>query len=159
MEYIMKKRIWFEVELQGAQRDRKAKVFQEYQMVCTRLDIASVDMGMLDKFDRGLQTDVHVFVDFDYAMERSITVMAGYMTFTDAWRKEIWLKGLLIESRYELRLVADCPLPLMEALDNQVKSKVTIKIVGEMSAEQRKVLLFFWTLVKYLLKEDRKPNG
>ncbi|GKC79728.1 hypothetical protein Tco_1130502, partial [Tanacetum coccineum] len=48
---------------------------QEYQMVCTRLDIASADMGMLDKFDRGLQTDVHVFVDFDYAMGRSITVM------------------------------------------------------------------------------------
>ncbi|GKB06416.1 retrovirus-related pol polyprotein from transposon TNT 1-94 [Tanacetum coccineum] len=41
---------------------------QEYQMVCTRLDIASIDVGMLDKFDRGLQTDVQVFVDFDYAM-------------------------------------------------------------------------------------------
>nr|GFB85068.1 zinc finger, CCHC-type [Tanacetum cinerariifolium] len=57
---------------------------QEYHMVYTRLDIASVYVGMLDKFDRGLQTDVQVFVDFDYAMERSITVM---------------------ESRYELRLV------------------------------------------------------
>ncbi|GJU00823.1 zinc finger, CCHC-type containing protein [Tanacetum coccineum] len=45
----------------------------EYQMVCTRLDIASADVGMLDKFDRGLQTDVQVFVDFDYAMGRSIT--------------------------------------------------------------------------------------
>nr|GFA19833.1 zinc finger, CCHC-type [Tanacetum cinerariifolium] len=29
----------------------------EYQMVCTILDIASADVGMLDKFDRGLQTD------------------------------------------------------------------------------------------------------
>nr|GEX24292.1 zinc finger, CCHC-type [Tanacetum cinerariifolium] len=48
---------------------------QEYQMVCTRLNIASTDVGMLDKFDRGLQTDVHVFVDFDHAMGRSITVM------------------------------------------------------------------------------------
>nr|GEZ10402.1 zinc finger, CCHC-type [Tanacetum cinerariifolium] len=48
---------------------------QEYQMVCTRLDITSVDAGMLDKFDRGLQTYVQVFVDFDYAMGRSITVM------------------------------------------------------------------------------------
>ncbi|GKC58153.1 hypothetical protein Tco_1085751, partial [Tanacetum coccineum] len=46
---------------------------QKYQMVCTRLDIASADVGMLDKFDRGLQTDVQVFVDFDYAMGRSIT--------------------------------------------------------------------------------------
>ncbi|GKE89538.1 hypothetical protein Tco_1567013, partial [Tanacetum coccineum] len=36
---------------------------QEYQMVCTRLDIASADVGMLDKFDRGLQIDVQVFVD------------------------------------------------------------------------------------------------
>ncbi|GKF35960.1 hypothetical protein Tco_0112718, partial [Tanacetum coccineum] len=26
---------------------------QEYQMVCTRLDIASADVGMLDKFDHG----------------------------------------------------------------------------------------------------------
>ncbi|GJW48600.1 hypothetical protein Tco_0080246 [Tanacetum coccineum] len=30
---------------------------QEYQMVCTRLDIASADVGLLNKFDRGLQTD------------------------------------------------------------------------------------------------------
>ncbi|GJX97645.1 hypothetical protein Tco_0353443 [Tanacetum coccineum] len=29
---------------------------QEYQMVCTRLDIASADVDMLDGFDRGLQT-------------------------------------------------------------------------------------------------------
>ncbi|GKE90312.1 hypothetical protein Tco_1567787 [Tanacetum coccineum] len=70
---------------------------QEYQMVYTRLDIASADVGMLEKFDRGLQTDVQVFVDFDYAMGRSIT---------RAWKKEIWLKGLLAESGYELSLVA-----------------------------------------------------
>nr|GEX97814.1 zinc finger CCCH domain-containing protein 5 [Tanacetum cinerariifolium] len=72
-----------------------------------------------------------VFVDFDYAMGRSITrygfmilrcagslkanlqhmealstTEAGYMTFTEAWKKKMWLKGLLTESRYELRLVA-----------------------------------------------------
>ncbi|GKA28457.1 hypothetical protein Tco_0714625 [Tanacetum coccineum] len=46
---------------------------QEYQMVCTRPDIASTDVGMLDGCDRGLQTDVHVFVDFGYVMGRSIT--------------------------------------------------------------------------------------
>ncbi|GJS24353.1 hypothetical protein Tco_0452985 [Tanacetum coccineum] len=45
---------------------------QEYQMVCMRLDIASADVGMLDKFDRRLQIDVQVFVDFDYAIGRSI---------------------------------------------------------------------------------------
>ncbi|GJS48347.1 putative ribonuclease H-like domain-containing protein [Tanacetum coccineum] len=71
----------------------------EYQMVCTRLDIASADVGMLDKFDRGLQTNVQVFVDFDYAM-------AAHMTLTGAWKKEIWLKGLLAELGYELSLVA-----------------------------------------------------
>nr|GEY91324.1 zinc finger, CCHC-type [Tanacetum cinerariifolium] len=59
---------------------------QEYQMVYTRLNIASADVGVLDKFDCRLQTDVQVFVDFDYAMGKSITVM---------------------ESTYELRLVAD----------------------------------------------------
>nr|GEX15742.1 zinc finger, CCHC-type [Tanacetum cinerariifolium] len=48
-----------------------------YQMVCTRLDIASADVGMLDKFDHGLQTDVQVFVDFDYVMGRSITIMVA----------------------------------------------------------------------------------
>ncbi|GJX05582.1 hypothetical protein Tco_0191498 [Tanacetum coccineum] len=72
---------------------------QEYQMVCTRLDIASADVGILDKFDRGLQIDVQVFMDFDYAM-------AAYMTLIGAWKKEIWLKGLLTESGYELSLVA-----------------------------------------------------
>ncbi|GJW86515.1 hypothetical protein Tco_0161855 [Tanacetum coccineum] len=71
---------------------------QEYQMVCTRLDIASADVGMLDKFDRGLQTDVQVFVDFDYAM-------AGYMTLTEAAKEAIWLKGLAIESGFELKIV------------------------------------------------------
>ncbi|GJY15027.1 hypothetical protein Tco_0385449 [Tanacetum coccineum] len=78
---------------------------QEYQMVCTRLDIASADVGMLDKFDRRLQTEVQVFVDFDYAMATKV----GYMTFTETWKKEIWLKGLLVESEYELSLVAGIP--------------------------------------------------
>ncbi|GJR70579.1 zinc finger, CCHC-type containing protein [Tanacetum coccineum] len=55
---------------------------QEYQMVCMRLDIASADVGMLDKFDRGLQTDVQ------------------------AAKEAIWLKGLVIESGFELKIVA-----------------------------------------------------
>nr|GEX09896.1 zinc finger, CCHC-type [Tanacetum cinerariifolium] len=75
---------------------RVSQSSQEYQMVCTRLDIAYADVGMLDKFDRGLHTDVQALS----------TTEAGYMTFTEAWKKEIWLKGLLTESRYELRLVA-----------------------------------------------------
>ncbi|GKE57276.1 hypothetical protein Tco_1496461, partial [Tanacetum coccineum] len=52
---------------------------QEYQMVCTRLDIASADVDQSQ---------------------------AAYMTLTGAWKKEIWLKGLLAESGYELSLVA-----------------------------------------------------
>ncbi|GJR28193.1 hypothetical protein Tco_1104425, partial [Tanacetum coccineum] len=79
---------------------------QEYQMVCTRLDIASTNVGMLDKFDRGLQTDVQVFVDFDYTMGRSITVIAEYITLTEAAKEAIWLKGLAIESGFELNIVA-----------------------------------------------------
>ncbi|GJT68407.1 hypothetical protein Tco_1019887 [Tanacetum coccineum] len=73
--------------------------FEENQMVCTRLDIASADVGMLNKFDRGLQTDVQ-------HMEALSTTEVGYMTFTKAWKNEIWLKGLLTESRYKQRLVA-----------------------------------------------------
>ncbi|GKE31289.1 hypothetical protein Tco_1450611 [Tanacetum coccineum] len=85
----------------------------EYQMVCTSHDIVSIGVDMLDGFDRGLQTNVQGFVDFDYAMGRSITHMealsttvAGYMTFIEACKKEIWLKRPLTESGYELRLVA-----------------------------------------------------
>ncbi|GJV95588.1 kinase-like domain, phloem protein 2-like protein [Tanacetum coccineum] len=53
---------------------------QEYQMVCTRLDIASADVSMLAKFDRRLQT---------YAAKEAI-----------------WLKRLAIESGLELKIVA-----------------------------------------------------
>ncbi|GKD99474.1 hypothetical protein Tco_1387458, partial [Tanacetum coccineum] len=80
---------------------------QEYQMVCTRLDIASADVGMLDKFDHGLQTYIQGSLKANLQhMEALSTTEAGYMTFTEAWKKEIWLKGLLTESGYELRLVA-----------------------------------------------------
>ncbi|GKA17512.1 zinc finger, CCHC-type containing protein [Tanacetum coccineum] len=64
---------------------------QEYQVVCTRPDIASVGVDMLDRFDRGLHAN-HI--------EALSITEAGYMT------KERWLKGLLTESGYELRLVA-----------------------------------------------------
>ena len=37
-------------------------------MVCTRPDITSTDVRMLDRFDRGLQMDVQDFVDYDYIM-------------------------------------------------------------------------------------------
>ncbi|GKA84217.1 zinc finger, CCHC-type containing protein [Tanacetum coccineum] len=78
---------------------------QEYQMVCMILDIASEDVGMLDKFDHGLQKDAHVFVDFDYAMGRLTTIM-GSMTLMEAAKEAIRLKGIAIESGFELKIVA-----------------------------------------------------
>ncbi|GJT36588.1 retrotransposon protein, putative, ty1-copia subclass [Tanacetum coccineum] len=77
---------------------------QEYQEVCTRLDIASADVGMLNKFGHGLQTDVQVFVDFDYTMGRSITIMGR--SITRLQKEAIGLKELAIESRFELKIVA-----------------------------------------------------
>nr|GEX83051.1 zinc finger, CCHC-type [Tanacetum cinerariifolium] len=67
-------------------------------------DVEKIDLGMLDKFDRGLQTDVQVFMDFDYAIVKSIT--SGVHDTTEATKKKIWPNGLLAESKYELRLVA-----------------------------------------------------
>nr|GEU37510.1 zinc finger, CCHC-type [Tanacetum cinerariifolium] len=52
----------------------------EYPMVCTRPDVASAGVDMFDRFDHGLQTNVHVFMDFDYAIGRLITVMSRSIT-------------------------------------------------------------------------------
>ncbi|GKC93853.1 hypothetical protein Tco_1159295 [Tanacetum coccineum] len=76
---------------------------QEYQMVCTRPDIASADGGMLDGFDRGLQTNVQAYVQHMKALS---TTEAAYMTLTEAAKEAIWLKRLAIESRFELKIVA-----------------------------------------------------
>nr|GEX87386.1 zinc finger, CCHC-type [Tanacetum cinerariifolium] len=53
---------------------------QVYHGFCTRPGISSISVGMLDGFDRGLQTHVQVFMDFDYAMGRSIIVMGRSIT-------------------------------------------------------------------------------
>ncbi|GJS47804.1 hypothetical protein Tco_0597925 [Tanacetum coccineum] len=79
----------YDVEKNGKWSYIYAVGSQEYQVVCTRPDIASVGVDILDGFDRRLQINVQVFMDFDYAIRRSIT-----------------LKGLLTELGYELRLVA-----------------------------------------------------
>nr|GEZ43638.1 zinc finger, CCHC-type [Tanacetum cinerariifolium] len=39
-------------------------------------------------------------------MKALLTTKAGYVMFTEAWKKETWLKGLLTKSRHELSLVA-----------------------------------------------------
>ncbi|GKE67941.1 hypothetical protein Tco_1522102, partial [Tanacetum coccineum] len=51
-----------------------------YHEVCTRPDITSAGVGMLDGFDHGLQTHVQVFMDFDYAMGRSIIIIGRSIT-------------------------------------------------------------------------------
>nr|GEX71172.1 zinc finger, CCHC-type [Tanacetum cinerariifolium] len=82
---------------------------QEYQVVCTRPDIASTSVDMLDRsitwYGLILGCAGSLKAKFHH-MEAFSTNEARYMTFTEAWKKEIWLKGLLIESRYKLRLVA-----------------------------------------------------
>ncbi|GJR32323.1 hypothetical protein Tco_1459167 [Tanacetum coccineum] len=74
---------------------------QEYQMVCTRPDIASADVGyglMILGCARSLKANLNY-------MEALSTTEARYVTFTKAWKKEIWLKGLLTEFKdYELRV-------------------------------------------------------
>ncbi|GJW26436.1 zinc finger, CCHC-type containing protein [Tanacetum coccineum] len=116
---------------------------QEYQMVCTRLDIASEDVGMLDKFDRGLQTDVQVFVDFDYAMGRSIT-SGVYDTYRGLEEGNI-AKGILAESRYELSLVAGIAIGALVKGGSQ--SEVLAQVEGaayRFDQEEVFVVWFFW---------------
>nr|GEV89381.1 hypothetical protein [Tanacetum cinerariifolium] len=58
--------------------------------------------GLLDKANKNILGSLKANV---HQMEALSTTKAGYMTFTKAWKKAIWLKRLLTESRYELRLV------------------------------------------------------
>ncbi|GJT73763.1 hypothetical protein Tco_1033049 [Tanacetum coccineum] len=89
---------------------------QEYQVVYTRLDIASADVGSLKA---NLQH-----------MEALSTTEAGYMTFTKAWKKEIWLKGLLIESGYELRLVAGIAIGALVKDCSRSEVPAQVKVVA-----------------------------
>ncbi|GJT69078.1 hypothetical protein Tco_1028364 [Tanacetum coccineum] len=75
---------------------------QEYHGVCIRLDIASADMGMLDGFDRGLQTNEAKLQHMGVLSATEAT----YMTLTKAVQDAIWLKGLSTESEAKLRSVA-----------------------------------------------------
>ncbi|GKB20472.1 hypothetical protein Tco_0854395 [Tanacetum coccineum] len=150
------KRVWFEVESQGAQGDCEAEVFQsglskvfwaedttrsiylvnrslssaiEFKKPIDMLGffgwLASIKrgmlepvkvrnigfnesgeykktfigsgVGMLDKFDRGLQIDVQVL----WIMTTSWVDQSQ-----EAAKEAIWLKGLAIESGFELKIVA-----------------------------------------------------
>nr|GEV87410.1 zinc finger, CCHC-type [Tanacetum cinerariifolium] len=62
-------------------------------------DVEKNDVGMLDGFDRGLKTNVHVlWILTTPCVDQS----QAYMALTEA----IWLKGLAIESEFELKIVA-----------------------------------------------------
>nr|GEY76730.1 hypothetical protein [Tanacetum cinerariifolium] len=77
---------------------------QEYQMVCTRPDIASAGVDMLDGFNRGLSTTVMSRSVTRYElmilgcagslkanlqhMEALLTTEAGYVMFTEAWKRK-----------------------------------------------------------------------
>ncbi|GJW49394.1 hypothetical protein Tco_0090745 [Tanacetum coccineum] len=99
-----------DVEKNGKRSYRYVVGSQEYQVICIRPDITSAIVDMLDGFDRGLQTNVQVFVDFDYAIGRSITVMSRLITWyglmIQAVKEAIWLRGLLEELGVELNTVA-----------------------------------------------------
>ncbi|GKD31240.1 zinc finger, CCHC-type containing protein [Tanacetum coccineum] len=112
---------------------------QEYQMVCTRLDIASADVGMLDKFEHGLQTD--------------------------AVKEAIWLKRLAIESGYKLSLVAGiatCAL-VKGGSQSKVPAQVNIDASNEFVVEatacnqwNERIRLQVWdTAVIYMYEAEK----
>nr|GEX02929.1 hypothetical protein [Tanacetum cinerariifolium] len=91
------KRVWFEVELHRAQEDRKAEVFQVIN------DDTAVAQRRLEDKQPEEKTNTDFLVkdqkkEYQTYMEALSTTKAGYMMFTEAWKKEIWLKGLLTES-------------------------------------------------------------
>ncbi|GJR70039.1 hypothetical protein Tco_0016104 [Tanacetum coccineum] len=90
-------------------------VSDDYLVVCTRLDISSVDVGVLDEFDCGIQTDVQVFVDFGCTIDHEpdeLTIPPPRFIHSHSKNlffdlmEDTWLKGLSTESGFELRLVA-----------------------------------------------------
>nr|GEV81840.1 zinc finger, CCHC-type [Tanacetum cinerariifolium] len=115
---------------------------QEYQMVCVRLDIASIDVGyglMILGCARSLKANLQ------HIKARSTTEV-GYMTFNDAWKKEIWLKGLLTESRYELRLVAGILLDALMKVVQVDDPNITIEEYIRLEEEKthRCVKVYTW---------------
>nr|GEV92398.1 zinc finger, CCHC-type [Tanacetum cinerariifolium] len=90
--------------------------FYNEKLVQTLLEgyfILSLEGSLSGDYDvekNGKLSCVYAVGSHEYQMVCTIIDIAsadvGYMTFTEAWKKKIWLKGLLTKSRYELRLVA-----------------------------------------------------
>nr|GEV48437.1 zinc finger, CCHC-type [Tanacetum cinerariifolium] len=106
----------------------------EYQVVCTRRDIASADVGMLDGFDRGLQTYVQEAEKLLYMMAL-LTTKATYMTLTEAAKETVWLKGLAVDnvSKTNERIdkLADQISNLVEIVNKQVMTLASAKAVDK----------------------------
>nr|GEV05428.1 retrovirus-related Pol polyprotein from transposon TNT 1-94 [Tanacetum cinerariifolium] len=66
-------------------------------------DVEKNDLGMLDKFNHGLQTYRFLWILTTPWVDQS---QSGYMTLTESAKEAIWLKGLAIESGFELKIVA-----------------------------------------------------
>ncbi|GJU17102.1 hypothetical protein Tco_1145068 [Tanacetum coccineum] len=78
-------------------------------------------------------------------MKALSTTEAGYITFIKAWKKEIWLKGLLTESGYELRLVACIATGALVKRCSRSKVPAQVKVAAYRASGYRhvKVLEFF----------------
>ncbi|GKF69628.1 hypothetical protein Tco_0202685 [Tanacetum coccineum] len=63
-------------------------------------------------------------------MEALSTTEAGYMTFIEDWKKEIWLKGILTESGYELRLVAGIAIDALVKGYSRSEVPALVKVVA-----------------------------
>nr|GEV60566.1 hypothetical protein [Tanacetum cinerariifolium] len=74
-----------------------------YLTVCTRPDIATVNVGLVYATNHGNHVDVIGFVDSDYANDPDKE--AEYMALTEAVNEAIWLKELLEELGVELNTV------------------------------------------------------
>nr|GEX26979.1 zinc finger, CCHC-type [Tanacetum cinerariifolium] len=93
----------------------------EYEVVYTRPDIASVDVGMLDGFYLSWEAKLQ-------HMGALSTTRAAYTTLKKVVKEAIWLKGLSTESGTNIRLVAVVAIgALTKVKENQEKDKIESK--------------------------------
>ncbi|GKA79269.1 putative reverse transcriptase domain-containing protein [Tanacetum coccineum] len=102
-----------DVEKNGKRSYIYAVGSQKYQVVCTRLDITSADVDSITVISRSITRYGLMILGCARSLKANLqhmealsTTKARYMKFTEARKKKIWLKGLLTESGYELRLIA-----------------------------------------------------
>ncbi|GKC34779.1 hypothetical protein Tco_1047163 [Tanacetum coccineum] len=132
------KRVWFEVELQGAQGDHEAEVFQvsndDVVVAQRRLEDKQLE-EKINTDSLGAEGNVAEKKKVKESMKANLGKLLNYNAWStrwspdirsklniedgtisdigewqddqwEAWKKEIWLKGHLTKSGYELSLVA-----------------------------------------------------